>query len=38
MVGGRHFHNYVGGTGLMSGATFGRLAGRSAARFALKLD
>jgi len=28
------FHNYASGTGLMSGATFGRLAGRSAAAFA----
>ncbi|MEA3021278.1 MAG: hypothetical protein QOK01_130, partial [Alphaproteobacteria bacterium] len=27
------FHNYASGTGLMSGATFGRLAGRSAAEF-----
>jgi len=34
MVGGLFFHNYAGGTGLMSGATFGRLAGRSAAAFA----
>ncbi len=35
MVGGLFFHNYASGTGLMSGATFGRLAGRSAAQFAL---
>jgi tricarballylate dehydrogenase len=34
MVGGLFFHNYASGTGLMSGATFGRLAGRSAATFA----
>ena len=34
MVGGLFFHNYASGTGLMSGATFGRLAGRSAAAFA----
>jgi tricarballylate dehydrogenase len=27
------YHNYAGGTGLMSGAVFGRLAGRSAAAF-----
>ena len=27
MVGGLFFHNYASGTGLMSGATFGRLAG-----------
>jgi tricarballylate dehydrogenase len=35
MVGGLFHHNYASGTGLMSGATFGRLAGRSAAQFAL---
>jgi tricarballylate dehydrogenase len=35
MVGGLFYHNYASGTGLMSGATFGRLAGRSAAQFAL---
>ncbi len=35
MVGGLFFHNYASGTGLMSGATFGRLAGRNAAQFAL---
>jgi tricarballylate dehydrogenase len=35
MVGGLFFHNYASGTGLMSGATFGRLAGRSAAQAAL---
>src|ERR1700732_1176194 len=34
MVGGLFFHNYASGTGLMSGATFGRLAGRSAAAVA----
>ena len=34
MVGGLFFHNYCSGTGLMSGATFGRLAGQSAARWA----
>jgi len=34
MVGGLFFHNYASGTGLMSGATFGRLAGGSAAAFA----
>jgi tricarballylate dehydrogenase len=33
MVGGLFFHNYASGTGLMSGATFGRLAGRRAAQF-----
>jgi tricarballylate dehydrogenase len=36
MVGGLFFHNYCSGTGLMSGATFGRLAGRSAAQWAAK--
>jgi tricarballylate dehydrogenase len=34
MVGGLFFHNYASGTGLMSGATFGRLAGSGAAAFA----
>jgi tricarballylate dehydrogenase len=34
MVGGLFYHNYASGTGLMSGATFGRLAGRSAAGLA----
>ena len=37
MVGGLFFHNYASGTGLMSGATFGRLAGQSAAQSALAL-
>ena len=36
MVGGLFFHNYCSGTGLMSGATFGRLAGRSAALWAVQ--
>lgn len=31
MVGGLFAHNYASGTGLMSGATFGRIAGKSAA-------
>ena len=31
MVGGLFHHNYPGGSGLMSGAVFGRIAGRSAA-------
>jgi len=31
MVGGLFHTNYSGGTGLMSGAVFGRLAGASAA-------
>lgn len=32
MVGGLFHDNYPGGTGLVSGATFGRIAGRSAAK------
>ena len=32
MVGGLFHYNYPLGTGLMSGAVFGRIAGRSAAR------
>jgi tricarballylate dehydrogenase len=35
LVGGLFYFNYPGGTGLMSGAVFGRIAGSSAARFAL---
>jgi tricarballylate dehydrogenase len=31
ITGGLFFHNYASGTGLMSGAVFGRIAGRSAA-------
>ena len=38
MVGGLFYHNYASGTGLMSGATFGRLAGRNAAQFARARD
>jgi tricarballylate dehydrogenase len=34
MVGGLYFQSYGSGTGLMSGATFGRLAGRNAALWA----
>ncbi|HSR42296.1 MAG TPA: FAD-binding protein, partial [Longimicrobiales bacterium] len=34
LVGGLYYHNYAGGTGLSSGAVFGRIAGRTAARFA----
>jgi tricarballylate dehydrogenase len=33
LVGGLFYFNYPGGTGLTSGAVFGRLAGTSAARF-----
>jgi len=34
IVGGLFYHNYASGTGLMSGAVFGRIAGRSAAALA----
>jgi len=34
MVGGLFYDNYPAGTGLVSGATFGRIAGRSAAKAA----
>ncbi|MBS0244308.1 MAG: FAD-binding protein, partial [Proteobacteria bacterium] len=34
MVGGLFFNSYASGTGLMSGGTFGRLAGRAAAEYA----
>ena len=34
MVGGLFYDNYPAGTGLVSGATFGRNAGRDAARMA----
>ena len=36
LVGGLFFHNYPGGTGLMSGAVFGRRAGASAAALAAR--
>src|SRR5690242_8193798 len=36
LVGGLFYFNYPGGTGLMSGAVFGRIAGASAARAALE--
>ena len=35
LVGGLFYFNYPGGTGLMSGSVFGRIAGTSAARAAL---
>ena len=35
LIGGLFYFNYPGGTGLTSGAVFGRLAGNSAARAAL---
>jgi tricarballylate dehydrogenase len=31
MVGGLFYHNYASGTGLMAGAVFGRIAGKTAA-------
>jgi len=37
IAGGLFYHNYASGTGLMSGATFGRQAGRNAANFAKNL-
>ena len=33
LVGGLFYYNYPGGSGLMAGATFGRIAGQSAADF-----
>ena len=33
MVGGLYYHNYASGTGLMAGAVFGRIAGKSAADY-----
>ena len=33
LVGGLYYHNYGSGSGLMSGAVFGRIAGREAAAF-----
>ena len=35
LVGGLFYHNYPGGTGLTSGAVYGRIAGKTAADFAL---
>ena len=34
LVGGLFYHNYASGTGLVSGAVLGRIAGRSAAAWA----
>lgn len=36
MVGGIFYENYPGGSGLMSGAVFGRLAGAAAAGYSLE--
>jgi tricarballylate dehydrogenase len=33
IIGGLYYHNYASGTGLMAGAVFGRIAGRSAAEY-----
>jgi tricarballylate dehydrogenase len=33
LVGGLFYYNYPGGSGLMAGATFGKLAGESAASY-----
>jgi len=33
IVGGIFYHNYPGGTGLINGAVFGKIAGRSAAKY-----
>jgi tricarballylate dehydrogenase len=33
MVGGLFYHNYPGGSGLMSGSVFGKQAGKTAAAF-----
>ena len=38
LVGGLFYHNYPGGTGLMAGAVFGRIAGRAAAKNLVRLD
>ena len=35
MVGGVFYHNYPGGTGLMNGAVFGKIAGTTAADYAV---
>ena len=35
LVGGLFYHNYPGGSGLMAGAVFGKIAGEGAARYAL---
>ena len=38
MVGGLFYHNYASGTGLMSGATFGRISGARAAQFVRQVE
>lgn len=37
MLGGLFYHNYPGGSGLTSGAVFGRRAGQAAARRVLAI-
>jgi tricarballylate dehydrogenase len=37
LVGGLFYNNYPGGTGLMSGAVFGRLSGKTAGEYAKRL-
>jgi tricarballylate dehydrogenase len=36
MVGGLFYFNYAGGTGLVSGAVYGRIAGKNAAHYATR--
>jgi tricarballylate dehydrogenase len=36
LVGGIFYQNYAGGSGLMNGAVFGRLSGKSAGQYAKK--
>ena len=38
LVGGIFYHNYPGGSGLMAGSVFGRIAGGSAAEATLDLQ
>ena len=38
MIGGIFYENYPGGSGLMSGAVFGKLAGAAASRHAQKVN
>jgi tricarballylate dehydrogenase len=37
MVGGLFYYNYPGGSGLASGAVFGKIAGTNAAAYSLRL-
>ena len=38
LIGGLFYFNYAGGSGLMSGAVFGKLAGTSAGNYSVKID